>query len=219
MRGVVPAGRPLTVLELGSGEGAMLGRLVRDGHRVTGVDPRARAVPGAAVHVGDFAAVADEEGWEERFDLVIAIHCLEHVDDLPQVLARVHRALRPGGTFYALTPNASSEGLRLLGSAWWMLEDPTHRQFVSPTSARLLLERSGMVDVRTRPVRLDSLSVEGASLARMRGTVHPEGVLSSRTARIASVAVLPLTVPARFVRPRLAPTLEIVSSRPTGSPA
>ena len=219
IRRVIPARKSLDVLELGSGEGALLERFARDGHRAVGVDPEARSVHGAQVHVGDFVEVADEQAWQARFDLVVAIHCLEHVDDLPQVLDRVGRALRPGGTFYALTPNASSEGLRLLGSAWWMLEDPTHRQFVSPGSARLLWAEAGLGEVRTRSVRLDSLSVEGASLARLRRTPHPEGVLSSRAARIATVAVLPLTVPARSMRPRLAPTLEIVASRHSGAPA
>ena len=100
-----------------------------------------------------------------------------------------------------------------------MLEDPTHRQFVSPGSARLLWAQAGLGHVRTRSARLDSLSVEGASLARLRRTPRHEGVLSSRAARVASVAVLPLTVPARAVRPRLAPTLEIIASRSAGAPA
>src|SRR4051794_37148933 len=64
MRGVMPAGQRLDVLEVGCGNGAMLERFVRDGHRVTGVDPKAQPVAGAEVHIGDFVEVADRAAWD-----------------------------------------------------------------------------------------------------------------------------------------------------------
>lgn len=212
IRSRVPEGVGLDVLEIGSGAGALLRRFAVAGDRPVGIDPEATTTPGIETHR---ASAEDMPEFSQAFDLVVAVHCLEHVQDLPRVLSKAFRALRPGGTFYALTPNASSEGLRVLGAAWWMLEDPTHRQFMSPESARLLLERAGLSDVTTRPARLDSLAVEGASLARLRDRDRPQGALASRTVRLGAIALLPVSLAARTLRPRLSPTLEIVASRPT----
>lgn len=210
IRARIDDARSLDVLEIGCGGGALLARFADAGDRVTGIDPEPAPAVGLEIHQ---ASAEDMPAFTEAFDLVVAIHCLEHVQDLPRVLSNVFRALRPGGTFYALTPNASSEGLRVLGAAWWMLEDPTHRQFLSPLSATMLMEGAGLAAVSTRPVLLDSLGVEGASLARTRGRDRPEGALASRGVRIATMALLPVSLAARAVRPGLSPTLEIVATR------
>jgi ubiquinone/menaquinone biosynthesis C-methylase UbiE len=54
------------------------------------------------------ARVADvQEGlpWEDdHFDRVLAIHCLEHMPNLPAALREIHRVLKPGGRFAVCIP-------------------------------------------------------------------------------------------------------------------
>jgi SAM-dependent methyltransferase len=61
---------------------------------------------------------------------------VEHLDDPAAVFRTCHRALRPGGILYLVTPNAGSGGLRVFGESWWNLEDPTQVRFFTPPSAR-----------------------------------------------------------------------------------
>lgn len=41
---------------------------------------------------------------DDHFDRVLAIHCLEHMPNLPAALANVRRVLKPGGSFVACIP-------------------------------------------------------------------------------------------------------------------
>lgn len=53
----------------------------------------------------DLTGIAEEA---ESFDLVIANHVLEHVDDVQRALAEIHRVLVPGGFAILQTPFSST---------------------------------------------------------------------------------------------------------------
>ena len=53
----------------------------------------------------------------DSVDLVLASHVMEHVQDIIAAMREIHRVLRPGGHFIAITPYASSDDA---------FEDPTH---------------------------------------------------------------------------------------------
>lgn len=215
MRNRLPAGSPRSVLEIGCGTGVLLRRFAADGSHVVGLEPNQGVAPrDLPVHVTP-AELLPALGRE--FDLIYGVHVVEHLVDLAEVLRRCRSALRPGGFIYLLTPNASSLGLRLFEESWWMLEDPTHRRFLSPLSAELLLSRAGFLDVRTRPVVLDSLSVEMASLVRLLGGHRADGVLTLATVRAAAVVASPASLLARVLSPRFAPTMEIIARAPSAT--
>jgi len=96
------------VLELGCGAGNIASSLVERGFDVTGIDisPTAvawateRAIPGTRFMVGDLVSEIPGE-----YDLVIDGHCLHCIigDDRARMLANVHRALVPGGSFFVAT--------------------------------------------------------------------------------------------------------------------
>lgn len=96
-----------TLLDMGSGKGALCGALARRGVRTVGVDPSAAAVAIAKRWVdpeGRFLV-----GWGEelpladaRFDKAVSVCVLEHTRDDTEVLSEVCRVLKPGGVF-ALT--------------------------------------------------------------------------------------------------------------------
>src|ERR687894_2366398 len=85
--GVLPA----RVLEVGCGEGELARAMVRTGHSVTAIDPRAPEGP-------IFRRVRIEEFSDPGpFDYVVASQSLHHVEDLGRALEKVTNLLRAGG--------------------------------------------------------------------------------------------------------------------------
>lgn len=103
------------VLELGCGGGQDAGEMIRRGHDVTptdgspGLAAQAEARLGRPVRVMRF----DELEAVAAYDGVWANACLLHVGlaELPAILARIRRALKPGGVFMA-SYKAGSGGAR-----------------------------------------------------------------------------------------------------------
>ncbi|HWA30592.1 MAG TPA: methyltransferase domain-containing protein [Rhizomicrobium sp.] len=102
------------VLELGCGDGQDSAFMLSCGLDVTPTDGCAELARLAEERLGIPVAVLrfDALEAEDAFDGVWANACLLHVpmSALPDVLARVHRALRPGGVFYASYKAGDGEG-------------------------------------------------------------------------------------------------------------
>lgn len=216
---LVRPGTPRSVFEIGHGSGALLRRFLDDGASVAGVDPDQlglRVDPEVArcgnLHVG--AVEELDPATVDPVDLVYGVHVIEHVRD-PLAALRAARSLtRPGGRLDLLTPAGDGDGPDLWGSAWWMLEDPTHVRFFSARSLADTARRAGFEDVRVERVVLDSLLSDPASAARMlMPGRHPKGVLSSRAVRRFGIATAPLVLTARLVRPRSRSSLHLTARR------
>lgn len=216
LRRELPARRPLDVLEIGFGRGILLSRFLEEGHRVSGIDPGAleRDLPAAltalaTIHV---QPVEEVDLPEASFDLIYGIHVVEHLEDPVSVFRTCHRALRPGGLLYLVTPNAGSDGLRVFGESWWNLEDPTHVRFFTPRSLGLMLRDAGFRMSRARIPLWDSQTLEISSFLRLLGKGSGEhGVLTSRLALPLSVALLPFAMGARLLWPRMSPSIEVMA--------
>ena len=210
---------PRSVFEAGFGSGALLRRFADAGAAVGGADPGAlgRPVDAVVAAAGRIETVPVEEVTEGlgAYDLVYAVHVVEHVPAVWAFAAALRRLLAPGGLLVLITPAGDSDGLRVFGPSWWMLEDPTHVRFFSAVSGSLLLARSALVDVRAGRLVGDSLAVEATSLARrLRRSTGEQGALAGLGTRVGVVASLPLVVPARIVRPTWRPTLQLTARRP-----
>jgi SAM-dependent methyltransferase len=100
------------VLDLGCGTGHYCGRFAAAGHAAVGLDldpamiaAAARAYPAASFHELD---LLDLDRIDGRFDLLYSIgNVLAHVPParLPELLAKVHAALSPGGAWVQQTVN------------------------------------------------------------------------------------------------------------------
>ncbi|KQW31947.1 SAM-dependent methyltransferase [Rhizobium sp. Root274] len=113
----LPAGA--RILELGCGAGGDSEALLARGFDVTPSDGSAAMASEAERRLGRPVLVLpfQQLGYEAEFDGIWANACLLHVprNDLPDVLGRIIRALRPGGRFYASFKAGGAEGLDRLG--------------------------------------------------------------------------------------------------------
>lgn len=105
---------PFTILDLGCGPGRDLKTFSDMGHRAIGVD-------GAAEFAGMARAFSGCEVWQQEFlhldlppatfDGVFANAVLFHVPSLalPDVLRKLHAALKPGGVLFSSNPRGNNE--------------------------------------------------------------------------------------------------------------
>ena len=149
-----------TALEVGSGGGYMSEDLARLGFAMTGIDPSERSLRAAAAHAraaglglrylqGVGEALPFGAG---AFDVVLCCDVLEHVRDLPRVIAEAARVLKPGGVFLYNTINRTlltwlavikvSQDWR----PWAFLPPDVHewRMFVKPREMKALLSHNGL---------------------------------------------------------------------------
>lgn len=127
--GLAPQAR---VLELGCGSGRDSAVMLAKGLSVTPTDgtpemaAQATASLGRPVAVLAFADLCDEAA----YDAVWANACLLHVPraDLAGILRRIHRALVPGGLFYASYKAGTAEGLDRFGRYYNYPDDSFLRQ-------------------------------------------------------------------------------------------
>lgn len=96
---------PSQVLELGGASGYQASLLQQWGHEVTSVDVE---VPDEALHF----PVRRYDGRklpfpDAAFDVVFSSNVLEHVEDVPGLLAESARVLRPGGVMIHVLPGTS----------------------------------------------------------------------------------------------------------------
>lgn len=148
--------KPARVLDVGAGEGYLCKLLKERGYEVEACDYQEDLfkVPGIPFHKADLnRSIPLPDG---RFDCIVSIEVLEHLENHVQFMREVMRVLRPGGTVILTTPNVLS-----LPSRWHFFLygytdcaprplDPSldayHMQHINPISVPeilFLLERFG----------------------------------------------------------------------------
>lgn len=161
------------VLDLGCAGGFMAEALAARGAQVTGIDPAAQAIEAARAHATEMAldirydvgigeALPYEPG---SFDAVVCVDVLEHVQDLPRVMAEVARMLVPGGLFLFDTinrnPLARLVTITMAEDVLRILPKGTHdpEMFITPAELRAALRAAGLA-----PGRFTGLGPRGMSL-------------------------------------------------------
>lgn len=149
-------GRGARVLDIGCGSGKLLVRLRHAGFsRCLGVDPFVHE----SLHYANGAEVRRQSvfelaaGSEERFDLVMAHHSLEHMTRPHEVLAAAASLLAPGGWMLLRVPVAGGHAWRHYREHWFALDPPRHLFLPTPASMRHLAARAGL---RVEAIRFDS---------------------------------------------------------------
>jgi SAM-dependent methyltransferase len=146
---------PGELLDLGCWVGYLLSEAEACGWRATGVEPSefasrfARQRLGLRVITGDLISVALPAA---AFDVVTMNDVIEHLISPGDALSRIRALLRPGGLVGLLLPDAGSALARAMRGRWWSVI-PTHVQYFTRNSIRVLLERHGfsLLEISTAP--------------------------------------------------------------------
>ncbi len=131
------------VLDVGCGQGRLLGLLANDGFtRLTGVDP---FIP-ADVHRPNGVTLLKRNLAELDgvYDFILLSHSFEHMDRPAEVFSHLHRLLAPGKMALIRTPLASSFAWKHYGADWYAVDAPRHLFVHTEASIRLLAERAGL---------------------------------------------------------------------------
>jgi trans-aconitate methyltransferase len=90
------------ILDLGCGDGALTEQIAAAGAKVTGVDSSPSMVAAAQARNLDVRLMTGEAlGFDHEFDATFSNAALHWMHNQDEVLAGVHRALKPGGRFVA----------------------------------------------------------------------------------------------------------------------
>jgi SAM-dependent methyltransferase len=150
-----------SILDYGCGTGAFLGVMKKASWAVMGMEPdadaRRIALEQHGVEARDPSGLAGLPA--ESFDVITLWHVLEHVYDLHETLAHLHRVLRPGGHIFIAVPNYTSADAVHYGPDWAAWDVPRHLYHFAPASMKSLLEKSGFDVKDTRPMWFDSFYV------------------------------------------------------------
>jgi SAM-dependent methyltransferase len=138
------------VLEVGCGQGFILGQLARK-YEAYGLDLSEYAVeqcrrfaPSAQCFIADVEKGLPPEVMAVEFDLIVARYVFEHLHDPLASMKTLTQRLRPGGEIFFSVPNTNSIGAKLKGDTWYALTDPTHHSLLSPPQWRAVVQDAGL---------------------------------------------------------------------------
>ncbi|MCC7216447.1 MAG: bifunctional 2-polyprenyl-6-hydroxyphenol methylase/3-demethylubiquinol 3-O-methyltransferase UbiG [Burkholderiales bacterium] len=161
---------PLTgirIVDIGCGAGLLCEPFARLGAQVTGVDAAAGNVAAARIHaaaerlaidyrIGEPAAALRDD---ERFDAVLLLEVVEHVDDVDGLVRRAARHVAPGGLLFVSTIDRTwrSFALAIVGAEYVfrVLPRGTHdwRRFVRPRELAAMATGAGLALADLRGMR------------------------------------------------------------------
>ncbi|MEE4175774.1 MAG: bifunctional 2-polyprenyl-6-hydroxyphenol methylase/3-demethylubiquinol 3-O-methyltransferase UbiG [Xanthomonadales bacterium] len=147
-----------SVLDVGCAGGFMSEAIAERGADVTGIDPAEQAIDAARTHarhrglnVRYDTGVGEDLPYDDgRFDAVVCVDVLEHVQDLDRVVLEIGRVLKPGGTFLFDTinrnPLARFATITLAENMLRLLPRGTHdpEMYIRPEELVASLERAGL---------------------------------------------------------------------------
>lgn len=165
---------PGNLLEVGCGNGKRLERLRALGWDVMGQEIDAvaaahvqasKAIP---VHLGELETLDAQD----RFDVVLLSHVIEHVHDPSALLQTCYTLLKPGGRLIVLTPNVASLGHRRFGSAWRGLEPPRHLHLFNGNTLQHLVRQASFSQYKHWTTMVSAFAIAENS-GRRRATNQP----------------------------------------------
>jgi len=206
------------ILEIGFGYGDILAKFFQNGDKINGVDLDALDISVNEIVKKNgtltFGKVEEVQFNDEEFDLIYAIHLVEHLEDIKNVFDKCYNALKKDGVLFFITPNANSKGLKIFKDSWWNLEDPTHLRFFSEKSISLMLNKSGFKDIKTSIPIWDSVTVEINSLVRkINKKSKTHGALNSLLVKIINIALLPFSMFIRLFCSKISSSLMVIAKK------
>ena len=157
----------LRVADIGCGAGLMCEPLAARGAQVVGVDAAAKNIAAARLHAGagrlniDYRIGEPEAALHagERFDVLLLLEVVEHVDNVPGFVREAALHLKPGGLLLASTINRTARSFvtAIVGAEYVfrVLPQGTHHwaQFVRPDELDQAAQAGGLQRIDRRGMR------------------------------------------------------------------
>ena len=179
------------ILEIGCASGSLLVAAREAGHVVTGVDlsPRfaeqARSCNGIDVRVGDFLTLP----WPvSAFDAVLMFGTASNLSNLPEVLRKIRRLLRPDGRLFLNFPPCDTWVARWYGQRFWMFA-PSANTFSSIRGMRQCATGSGWI------VEAESMDRQRPSWAKLLKHARLTSIIPRGLRALLSSDLVPFRVP------------------------
>jgi 2-polyprenyl-6-hydroxyphenyl methylase / 3-demethylubiquinone-9 3-methyltransferase len=178
-------------LDVGCGGGLLAEEFARLGCEVTGIDPSEKSLEAARAHAREAGLAIDyAQGTGERipfpdaaFDLASCCDVLEHVRDLPRVIAEISRVLKPGGIFLYDTINRTLRSklvmIKLMQEWSWTSFMPPDlhdwKMFIKPQELISLMAEHGLVNRGLTGLKPAANPIRALRIlrARKRGKISP----------------------------------------------
>lgn len=130
------------IADVGCGAGHILHSLRSLGFtRLTGIDPNIQADIKVDAHLRIRKAYLEQV--EDKFDLLMFHHSLEHIPDQIAALSAARARLAPHGVCLVRIPLVSSYAWRTYGTDWVQLDAPRHLYLHTVQSMEILAGRTG----------------------------------------------------------------------------
>ena len=145
-----------TILDVGCGTGRLVHFLNKNSYQAYGCDTAKEAISLAKKINQDskikWGQASQLPYKNDSFDLITSISVIEHLTktQVQKFLSEATRVLKSGGFIFFVTPNFSSPARLLFGKKWFAYKDPTHINFFTPKSLKLLLAKYGFKNVKFR---------------------------------------------------------------------
>ena len=148
----------LTILDVGCGGGLLCEPLTRLGATVTGIDAAERNIAIARLHAEksglaiDYQATTSEAlaAQGKKFDMVLNMEVVEHVDNVPLYMQSCADLVKPGGLMLTATINrtARAYAFAIVGAErvlrWLPVGTHDWNKFLTPDEIKALLTRNGL---------------------------------------------------------------------------
>ncbi len=156
----------LKIVDIGCGGGLLCEPLTRLGATVTGVDAAERNITIAKIHAEksgldiDYRVTTSEAlvAAGEKFDVVLNMEVVEHVDNVPLYMKSCADLVAPGGLMFTATLNRTARAfaLAVVGAEYVLrwLPKGTHdwRKFLTPNEIHSLITRNGLKVIENKGV-------------------------------------------------------------------
>ncbi len=156
----------LKIVDIGCGGGLLCEPLTRLGATVTGVDAAERNITIAKIHAEksgldiDYRVTTSEAlvAAGEKFDVVLNMEVVEHVDNVPLYMKSCADLVAPGGLMFTATLNRTARAfaLAVVGAEYVLrwLPRGTHdwRKFLTPNEIHSLITRNGLKVIEDKGV-------------------------------------------------------------------
>ncbi len=175
---LTPAGRSVTMLDVGCGDGGFVAFAGSLGWDASGIDPDPAAAAAARRRGvrADVGTLEDQGYPAGTFDLIVMNHVIEHVHEPLRLLRECRRILTAGGRVLITTPNAGSALHLRYREHWRGLEPPRHLRIYSVAGMATTLQNAGLTTgLLVTTVRGAAYAVAGSRSLRRGGP--PDGPL------------------------------------------